>query len=130
MPDARQSRSIAAVIGLGGASAVLLGAAGAHLLALDAGAAELWRLALGFQFWHVLAFALAALAAPTGPGRRTALWAFAVGIVCFCGSLYGLALAAQPWLGVLTPFGGVALVVGWLALAASLAGRRLPYRTP
>ncbi len=39
------------------------------------------------------------------------------GIVLFCGSLYALALGGPRVVGVITPFGGVAFVVGWIALA-------------
>ena len=33
------------------------------------------------------------------------------------GTLYLLALTGQKWLGAITPLGGVALILGWLALA-------------
>jgi uncharacterized membrane protein YgdD (TMEM256/DUF423 family) len=46
--------------------------------------------------------------------------AFAVGIVLFCGSLYTLALGAPRWVGIITPVGGLAFVVGWVALGLSL----------
>ncbi len=39
------------------------------------------------------------------------------GTVIFSGSLYLLVLTDTSWLGAITPFGGVALIVGW-ALAA------------
>jgi uncharacterized membrane protein YgdD (TMEM256/DUF423 family) len=42
------------------------------------------------------------------------------GIILFSGSLYALALGAPRALGVLTPFGGIALVLGWLALVVAL----------
>jgi len=35
----------------------------------------------------------------------------------FSGSLYGLALAGIRTLGFITPFGGLALIAGWIALA-------------
>jgi uncharacterized membrane protein YgdD (TMEM256/DUF423 family) len=35
----------------------------------------------------------------------------------FSGSLYALALTGIGWLGAVTPLGGVAFVLGWLALA-------------
>jgi uncharacterized membrane protein YgdD (TMEM256/DUF423 family) len=37
--------------------------------------------------------------------------------VLFSGSLYALALTGVRWLGAVTPFGGVALIAGWIALA-------------
>ncbi|HEY6895160.1 MAG TPA: DUF423 domain-containing protein, partial [Rhodanobacteraceae bacterium] len=37
-------------------------------------------------------------------------------IVLFCGSLYALALGGPRIVGAITPFGGVAFVIGWIAL--------------
>ena len=114
-------------IALAGASAVLLGAFGAHALSgiLDARGEDLWHTAVGYQFWHALAFTLGAFVAPRGRARYVALGAFLIGIVLFGGSLYALALGAPDRLGILTPVGGLAFVVGWLALANSF-GRRRP----
>ena len=39
--------------------------------------------------------------------------AFMTGIVLFCGSLYVLALTQISLLGWITPFGGLAFLVGW-----------------
>ncbi len=104
-----------------GASAVLLGAFGAHALRtlLDQHSLEIWHTAVEYHFWHALALVLAAT---LGSGRsgRVAMAAFAVGIVLFCGSLYALALGAPRWVGIVTPLGGLAFVVGWVALGLSL----------
>jgi uncharacterized membrane protein YgdD (TMEM256/DUF423 family) len=107
--------------GMAGGSAVLLGAFGAHALrtVLDTAQLELWRTAVQYHFWHALALAAAVLC-PAGRPRRWALRAFASGIVIFSGSLYALALGAPHWTGIATPFGGVAFIVGWIALGASL----------
>jgi uncharacterized membrane protein YgdD (TMEM256/DUF423 family) len=37
--------------------------------------------------------------------------------VLFSGSLYALALGAPHGVGAITPFGGLAFIVGWLAFA-------------
>ena len=112
------------LIGLAGASAVLLGAFGAHALRgmLDAQSRELWHTAVNYHVWHALALAVAA---GFGRGRsgRVAIAAFAFGIVLFSGSLYALALGAPRWCGVITPFGGLAFVAGWLALGWTLRTR-------
>ena len=53
-------------------------------------------------------------------GRRAAAPAallFLAGVVLFSGSLYAMALTDQRWLGMVTPFGGLSLMLGWLALA-------------
>jgi len=110
------------LIGLVGASAVMLGAFGAHALrdVLDARGNELWHTAVSYHFWHALALMLTMFALP-GRARRVALVAFPLGIVVFSGSLYALALGAPRWFGAITPLGGVAFIVGWLALGIALA---------
>lgn len=107
--------------GVAGASAVLLGAFGAHGLrdVLDAAHRELWHTAVEYHFWHALALAVA-VAWGRGKASRVAVWSLVLGIVLFSGSLYGLALGAPRWLGIVTPFGGVAFMLGWLALGWSL----------
>ncbi|GLQ52153.1 DUF423 domain-containing protein [Dyella flava] len=112
------------LVGLAGASAVLLGTLGAHALrnVLDAAHHELWHTAVEYHFWHALAL-VAAVACGQGKASRVAVWAFVVGIVLFSGSLYGLALGAPRWLGLVTPFGGVAFISGWIALGLSLRTR-------
>ncbi|EIM04649.1 DUF423 domain-containing protein [Rhodanobacter denitrificans] len=118
------STRIAVLIGIVGASAVLLGAFGAHALrgVLDARGAELWHTAVTYHAWHALALAVAA---GLGRGRsgRVAVAAFVVGIVLFSGSLYALALGAPRWVGIITPFGGLAFAAGWLALGWALRTR-------
>ena len=112
-------------VGLAGASAVLLGAFGAHALrgTLDEVALRTWHTAVEYQLWHALALLIAVLALPRSRWRTAAAMAFAIGIVLFSGSLYALALGAPRWTGIVTPFGGVAFVVGWIALGLTLRPR-------
>jgi uncharacterized membrane protein YgdD (TMEM256/DUF423 family) len=104
-----------------GALGVAFGAFGAHALrdVLDAGALGTWQTAVRFQFWHALALLATALLIARDRSRAAtfAAAALAFGIVVFCGSLYALALGAPRALGMLTPLGGIAFLVGWLALA-------------
>lgn len=118
------TRGASWLVALAGASGVLLGAFGAHALRghLDASAMGWWQTAVQYQLWHALALALA-VHAGRGRARRWAVLAFAIGIVLFSGSLYALALGAPRWVGVITPFGGLALVIGWLALGWALRTR-------
>ncbi|TPG45678.1 DUF423 domain-containing protein [Rhodanobacter glycinis] len=108
--------------GLAGASAVLLGAFGAHALqgVLDASHSELWHTAVNYHVWHALALALV-VGLGCGRSGRFAAAAFAIGIVLFSGSLYALALGAPRWTGIITPFGGLALIAGWIALGLSIS---------
>ncbi|MDQ6648096.1 MAG: DUF423 domain-containing protein [Pseudomonadota bacterium] len=109
------------LVGMAGASAVLLGAFGAHALrgVLDPQARELWHTAVDYHVWHALALVLAV---GLGQGRsgRISMAGFAIGIVLFSGSLYALALGAPHWTGIITPFGGLAFIVGWMALGWTL----------
>ena len=125
MPFIRAVLIIAALLG---AAAVLLGAFGAHALrdTLDEHALAIWHTAVEYQFWHVLATVAVALLARDGASTclRIAAVAFVAGIVLFCGSLYALALGAPRFVGVITPFGGIAFVVGWIALAIHAVTRK------
>ena len=118
------SARVALLVGIAGASAVLLGAFGAHALrgVLDARGAELWHTAVNYHAWHALALAVA-VGLGCGRSGRVARAAFTVGIVLFSGSLYALALGAPRWVGIITPFGGLAFVAGWLALGWALRTR-------
>jgi uncharacterized membrane protein YgdD (TMEM256/DUF423 family) len=102
---------------------VALGAFGAHGLKATLGAAELgwWETAVQYQMWH----ALALVALGLSPIRaRAAAWLFAGGILLFSGSLYLMALTGVRALGMVTPVGGLLLILGWAALGlAALKGR-------
>lgn len=121
---ARRLRWPGAAAAAAGASAVILGALGAHALRaqLSPPLLDVWRTAVQFQFWHALALAACALLRPAHSVRLAAL-AFASGIVLFCGSLYALALGAPHQVGVLTPLGGLAFIVGWGALGVAMYRR-------
>ncbi|HEU4650196.1 MAG TPA: DUF423 domain-containing protein [Croceibacterium sp.] len=97
----------------------MLGAFGAHALKARLGgeALSVWQTAVQYHFWH----ALALLAVPQlkGAWAKLAGWLFVAGIVVFSGSLYALALGAPRELGMVTPIGGVALILGWAAFAAA-----------
>ncbi len=115
------STPLALLVGIAGASAVLLGAFGAHALreVLDPKQRELWHTAVDYHVWHALGLVLAVGLGRTR-SRGVAIAAFTLGIVLFSGSLYALALGAPRWTGIITPFGGLAFVVGWVALGLSL----------
>jgi uncharacterized membrane protein YgdD (TMEM256/DUF423 family) len=104
-----------------GASAVLFGAFGAHALrgVLNTQASELWHTAVSYHMWHALALVIA-LGMGRGRLGRSAALAFALGIVLFSGSLYAMALGAPGWTGIITPFGGLSFILGWIMLGLSL----------
>lgn len=103
--------------GLLGGSAVLAGAFGAHALkaVLSEHSLEIWRTAVLYQFIHALAL-LALGLQPERTGLRLSFWAWVMGVLLFCGSVYALALGAPSKLGLVTPLGGLAMCAGWLNL--------------
>lgn len=117
------STPLAVAVATAGASAVMFGAFGAHALdgALDARQAAVWHTAVSYHFWHALALALTAVLLPAGRWRRAAAACFGGGIVLFCGSLYVLALGMPHWVGIITPFGGLAFIVGWIVLGVGMS---------
>ena len=96
-----------------------LGAFGAHALKerLTPEGLSLWQTATQYHFWHALA--LLVVAQLSGPWARIAGWLFVGGVLAFSGSLYALALGAPPTLGLATPLGGSALILGWIGLAVA-----------
>lgn len=111
-----------ALIGaLFGAVSVGLGAFGAHGLKgrVDERMIEVWATAAQYNMTHALALIAVAWVASRSQhvATQVAGWAFVAGIVLFSGSLYAMVLTGQRKLGAITPIGGVAFIVGWLALA-------------
>ena len=108
-----------------GLMAIAMGAFAAHGLrsALDAEALGWLDTGSRYQMWHALAlFAVGLLLVRARPGRDHRLltavgWTFLGGIVLFAGSLDLLALTGVRAFAWITPFGGVALMAGWLGLA-------------
>lgn len=114
--------------------AVVLGAFGAHGIQgrVDAHAYHNWGTAAQYQFYHGLA--LLGLAALDGrlPARVTGFVRilFLLGILCFCGSLYLLAVrdllgihGLGRVLGPITPLGGLMFIAGWAAILVGAVRR-------
>lgn len=102
---------LAVLAALAGAVAVAAGAYGAHGVTGDP--AEWLKTGAHYQLVH----AVAALALAERPLGRFAGWCFVAGGALFAGTLYAMALGAPHWLGAVTPFGGLGLIMGWFALA-------------
>ena len=102
-------------------AAVALGAFGAHALKARLGPdmTAVWQTAVQYHAWHALALLATGVLLLVRPDARVGLaaWLFVAGIALFSGSLYALALTGVRGLGAVTPFGGVAFILGWLALA-------------
>jgi uncharacterized membrane protein YgdD (TMEM256/DUF423 family) len=111
-----------------GATSVGAGAFGAHALRekLEPRMLEVWQTAAQYQMVHALALLAVAWIIHQAPSRpaTAAGWAFIAGVALFSGSLYAMALSGVRVLGMITPLGGLAFIIGWLCLAA--ASTRLP----
>ena len=103
---------LAALAALSGAVAVIAGAYGAH--GASGQPAEWLRTGSQYQLAH----AVAAVAMLRGEAHRWPAALFVAGGAVFAGTLYAMALGAPNWLGAVTPLGGLAMIVGWVMLAA------------
>jgi len=103
-----------------GFTGVALGAFAAHGLKnrLSAEYLAIFHTGVLYQLIHALAILGVAVLAAQLPGRLMTMagWSFALGIVLFSGSLYALTLTGISKLGIITPFGGLAFLVGWALL--------------
>ena len=102
--------------------AVALGAFAAHGLRgrVDEHLMEVFQTGVRYHFFHALGLGFIAVLAKQYPDSNRLRWAgglMLAGIVVFSGSLYVLALTGQAWLGMVTPFGGLAFLAAWLLLA-------------
>jgi uncharacterized membrane protein YgdD (TMEM256/DUF423 family) len=115
-----------------GALGVTFGAFGAHALpgylerlgyAGDdlARRQEIFDTAIHYQLIHALALVFTGLALQrrAAAAWNVAAWLFLAGIVLFCGALKILTIAGPSWnwLGAMAPFGGISMILGWVALA-------------
>jgi uncharacterized membrane protein YgdD (TMEM256/DUF423 family) len=112
--------------GLGAISAglaVALGAFAAHGLRsrISAEALATFETGARYHMYHALALLAVAWAVTRWPSAWTSAagWLFVVGTLLFSGSLYLFAVTGVRALGAITPLGGLAFILGWLALAWS-----------
>lgn len=110
---------IASVLGLTG---VGLGAFAAHGLRseLTASALAVFQTGVQYQLLHALVLVAIGLAAISQRNAwlSTAACFIVLGVVLFSGSLYLLVLTPLK-LGLVTPLGGLLLMLGWLCLGVS-----------
>lgn len=122
--------SIAAFLG---ALTVALGAFGAHALkaVLSPQALITYETAVRYQMYHVVALLITGIlvnkaASPKQQKLLSRAGLFFIdGIVLFSGSLYFivakpfLGIEGLPWVGVITPMGGLLWMVAWILLGLS-----------
>ena len=105
------------------ALAVILGAFGAHGLQnrLDDYSRGIYEKAVFYHFLHAMGILAVGILGRTSTfpeaGVDSVCWCLLAGIVLFSGSLYLLAVTGNRSLGMITPLGGVAFILGWALLA-------------
>jgi len=109
--------------------AVILGAFAAHALKqrLDPEQLRIFEKGVTYQFYHSFALIATGILYSSFPHKalKSATVLFGLGILLFSGSLYLMAVlstigvALGPF-GIITPFGGMAFIIGWACLLVVL----------
>jgi len=108
--------SLSAFLGVG------LGAFGAHVLKsrVTQEMLTVWQTGVLYHLVNALGLVLVGLIChllPEATLVRASGWCLLTGTVLFSGSLYVMVLSDVRVLGMITPFGGVSFLAGWLLLA-------------
>jgi uncharacterized membrane protein YgdD (TMEM256/DUF423 family) len=110
--------------------AVVLGAFGAHALKamVPADTVASFQTGVQYQMYHAFALIISAIIYKEKKSKRV-IWAaqtFIIGIFLFSGSLYLLTFlkatetVGLSGIGIMTPFGGLFFIAGWIFLAMSV----------
>lgn len=118
--------------GIAAALGVAIGAFGAHgledaLRSIFGESADLagklanFETAVRYQMFDAIGMILAGLVAGRGCPKWASLagWLFLFGAVVFSGLLYALVFGAPGKFGEIVPFGGLAMIAGWIFLAVA-----------
>ena len=107
-----------------GAFSLILGAIGSHLFEpylISIDKLDTYQTAIQYQFYHV--FLILFIGAVYNYSHKCiinyAFYACLLGVLLFSGSLYVLCLTNNSMWGLLTPFGGVSLIISWVLLCLS-----------
>jgi uncharacterized membrane protein YgdD (TMEM256/DUF423 family) len=105
--------------GINAALVVMLGAFGAHGLKakLTTDMLAVYQTGVHYHLFHalgLLAVGLVATQIADSVYLKWAGWLMLAGIVLFSGSLYMLSVSGVRWLGMVTPFGGLAFIAAWI----------------
>ncbi|MBS3952594.1 MAG: DUF423 domain-containing protein [Methylomicrobium sp.] len=100
---------------------VAFGAFGAHALknSFSPEMLDIYKTGVNYQMWHALGLLGLAFLQQQVPLSRLIHWAGWLmfgGIILFSGSLYLLTILNAKWLGMITPFGGLAFLAAWVLI--------------
>jgi uncharacterized membrane protein YgdD (TMEM256/DUF423 family) len=104
----------------------MLGAFGAHGLKakLTAEMLAVYQTGVHYHLFHalgLLAVGLVASQIADSVWLKWSGWLMLLGIILFSGSLYVLSVSGLRWLGLVTPFGGVAFIAAWIVFVIAIA---------
>lgn len=119
---ARQTILLAA---LSISAATILGAFGTHVLkpAITPQRFESFDIGVTYQFYHSLGLLFVGILqrdANLAAELRGVVRLLLIGMLLFCGSIYGLTADAPRVLGIVAPVGGATLMLAWAMLAFKL----------
>ena len=108
------------IAGLLGGTGVAAGAFGAHALqaSVSPERIDIWETAAQYHLIHAAVILALALHSQADENRwRFPMMGFAAGVLLFSFSLYALVLADITQLAMITPIGGLLLILSWLLVA-------------
>ncbi len=116
-----KSKYLLTLGGLFSGIAVALGAFAAHGLKayVTPYQIEVFQTGVQYQFIHAAALIVCGILLVLSRSEKAqkyfsrAAICFIIGIFCFSGSLYALALTGIKWFGPITPMGGLLFMIGW-----------------
>ena len=121
MKQSSQSKKFMAIAAVFAMLATVSSAFVAHLLkdSFNAYQLAIFQTGVFYQFIHSLGLLGVGLVYFHLPHRYIKLSGnlFIIGIILFSGSLYLISMLQMKSLGIMTPIGGLAFVLGWLCLA-------------
>jgi uncharacterized membrane protein YgdD (TMEM256/DUF423 family) len=113
-----------AIAGILLALATVFGAFGAHALKaqLSPDRLQIYETAVRYHFFNALGLIGIGLTLRfvDASAVRWAAVLVLIGVILFSGSLYALTFGAPRLFGVVTPFGGLALIAGWICFATGV----------
>ena len=113
-------RTIIITGGILGLLGVVLGAMGAHLLKDTIGPEFLGNYKTGaeYQMYHAVLLLFTGIAIKNNSSSLLKISAVCTiaGVILFSGSLYLLSITHNKALGMITPFGGLAFMGGWVCM--------------